>query len=478
MSRTKKNKIVVDFSNGDASTHVTGSCIHIKSDDFSILLECGLSQSNNLRNDYLTNKEKFEFKVGELDYVFCMHAHADHSARIPLLYKRGCKAKLILPEHTSRILKDMFADSAHILERDTEQLKRIFQRDIEPLYDDGDAFNALNHAEEYPIGEMVKLDEHVSFRFVHSGHIIQGTQLELWLTTGNTTKKIIYTSDLGNELIPKYYVEPFEPLEKAHLVIAETTYGDPDRSVATPVLRRKDIEKLTTVIKERCLEHRNKILIPVFALDRLPEILTEIYLAFKDDPNFNVPVVVDTPLGLKHIESYFKILKDEKLQLLTDVFEWKHIVKVNEYSESKMWATNGAPCIILASSGMLTAGRSLIYAENMLPNPDACIVFCGYATEGSIAFKIKNAKEYKIIEVNGKKKKNKCAVVDLHSFSSHMQYPSLLNYYSDIQCEKIALVHGQMDSKVAFAKKLENEFYKKNKTSKVVIVNKSTNLTL
>ena len=175
----RKNAIQVDFSNGDAAQRVTGSCIYIKAKEFNILLECGLSQSNNLKRDYFVNREKFNFKVGNIDYIFCMHTHADHCARIPLLYKRGCQAKLILPESNGRIYQDMILDSAHIIQRDSEQLGRTLGKEIEPIYTEEDGIKSFSYISEYPIGEVIKLTDNISFRFVNSGHIINSAQLEL-----------------------------------------------------------------------------------------------------------------------------------------------------------------------------------------------------------------------------------------------------------------------------------------------------------
>lgn len=54
-----KNKLRIDFSNGEAAQHVTGSCIYLP--DLEILLECGFSQSNNLERDFRDNGAKFNF---------------------------------------------------------------------------------------------------------------------------------------------------------------------------------------------------------------------------------------------------------------------------------------------------------------------------------------------------------------------------------------------------------------------------------
>ena len=59
-----------------------------------------------------------------------------------------------------------------------------------------------------------------------------------------------------------------------------------------------------------------------------------------------------------------------------------------------------------------------------------------------------------------------------------MQYNDLLKYYSDINCDQIALVHGDMKTKITFAKKLQEEIGKKNKTQKVIICNKNTTINL
>lgn len=82
--------------------------------------------------------------------------------------------------------------------------------------------------------------------------------MEMWLTENNVTKKIYYTSDLGNTNVPSYYVHEFEPVSKANLVIAESTYCNPLRQVK-PGDREKDLEK-SDVSLNRLLRKRVKYL--------------------------------------------------------------------------------------------------------------------------------------------------------------------------------------------------------------------------
>ena len=402
-----------------------------------------------------------------------MHLHIDHIGRVPLLYRRGFRGRIIVPEGSKRFIKDMLEDSAKIMVRDAYTLSVYYAKTIEPLYSVEDAKGILELIEERPIKTKIKLDDNIEFRFIPSGHIIKSTQLELWITSGNTTKKILYTSDLGNKQILKPFVEPFEKVEKANLVIGETTYGDPKKPIATQKTREKDINKLKELINLTCIEKKSKLLIPAFALDRSQLMLCLLYQIFKDDKDFNVPIIYDSPLGLKHLKSYFNTITDEdELKLLKNAATWSNVIQIDSWEESKYWSEYDGPAIIIASSGMMQNGRILTYLPNILRNYNNCIVFCGFLSENSLGWKIKQKE--KIIRINNKNIVNRANIFTLNSFSSHMQFPDLLEYYSSINCEKIALVHGEHNSKIIFKDELEKQLYNKNNNAKVIAVNKST----
>ena len=126
---------------------------------------------------------------------------------------------------------------------------------------------------------------------------------------------------------------------------------------------------------------------------------------------------------------------------------------------------------------MLSAGRSVSWTQKLLGSAKNHFLFCGFAPEGSIADKIKNSMQ-KHITIDGKAIPNKAYVTNLVSFSSHIQHDDMLEYYSSINCEKIALVHGNLKDKEKFCKELQDVISKKNKTSKVVCVNSSTTINL
>lgn len=471
-----KSKIQINFV-GEAASDVTGSCIHIKTPHKQILLECGSFQScGSTLENYKINNKHFDFKPKEIDYVFLMHNHVDHIGLVPKLYKNGSVAQIVAPTGTKQIAEILLKDSAHIMATDAEELSNKFKRDYYPIYTENDVDRCLNYYTEYPIGEIIQLDEYIKFQFIPSGHILNSAQLELWITEGNVTKKIGYTSDLGNVHIKKYYTNTFQPIKKCDVLIGETTYARETR-IANQKMRNKDLEKLETVIRQTCIEKGARVLIPTFANDRTQNMLTYIYDIFGKDEDFNIQVLVDSPMASRICRTYGELLDGEDVQKWRSVLTWKNVHFVKDAVESKKWRDSNQPVVVLASSGMMVRGRSTGWAYSMLPKTNDRIVFCGFSAENSLASIIKEGKQ-KTVTISGSRVRNKCQVTDLHSFSSHMQRNSLLKTYGAVECEKIVLVHGEMSGKIEFAKELQEEISKNDNTSKVVIADKGYKLSL
>lgn len=474
----KKNYITIDFTNATSSEGVTGSLYYIETSANKILLDCGMTQTNNNWNDYLINKRKLNFKIKDIDYIFVSHQNLDHQSLIPRLYKQGCSAKIIMTKGSKRFFKDMLEDVAFISLRETELFSKQKGHMYEPIYTKEDVANCLNHVVEYDFNEEIQLNEKLKFKFVSAGHIIHSAQIVLWITEGTQTKKILYTGDIGNNLLPKHYVESIEFVHKANLVIGEATYSNGERIKSNKKTRDKDIEKIKSVVDNTIYKKHGRILIPVFALDRSVEILTELYDIFGKDENFNIPIVLDSPLMLKNIKSYFNTLQGDKLKKLQEVFEWKNIVQIGDYSESLTWATSLRPMIVLASSGMLENGRIKTYTANIVKDYDSTILFVGYLAEGTLGRKIKEGKKFKKVKIDGKLVPNNCSIVTLNSFSSHMQYEELLKYYSNIIADKLVLVHGNTEDRTKFANTLKEECANKCKTTKILVANGSMKIHL
>lgn len=484
-----KDKIRVSFI-GNNATSVAGSMTLIEcgKSKKKILIEAGLIQEPvSLLKEYQLNSQKFPFKAKDIDYVFAFHEHIDHIGRIPLLVAKGFTGKIIIPKGTFDVCKELLLDSANIMARDAMDLTKKMGKQFDPIYTPADVYSALDKMEEYEFGVKHKLDEDIEFQLYPSGHVLNSAQGCLWIRNGNTVKKIGVTSDLGNTVFKQYYTNTFEPIPSANLLIGECTYCNRDKSIKKKD-RDKDLEKIRSVVYDVCIDGDGKILFPVFAFARTQTILTVLYELFKDDDKFNVPIYVGSPLASKVSKAYSEnLFNEEQLEQWKKVLSWNKIHFIKEFTELEGLLKNDTPMILCCGSGMMNAGYSVYVAEKLLPKSKNCIMFCGFSVEGSLAYKIKQKKQ-KSISINGKQISNRCNIVNLSSFSSHMQREELKALYSGGMVngvnknggnyDMVALVHGEQNDKIEFAKEIQEEVSKHNKTTRIISVNKNTSITL
>ena len=482
MSKSK-DKIRVSFKNSGAAEDVTGSCTVITwgKPQKTILVDCGLIQGGqSLLKEYQANNRKFTFKEKDISYVFVSHSHSDHQGLIPLLTKRGFNGKVIVPESSKQIIKALQLDSAKIMARDALDLTKRYKKFYPPIYEEEDVYNAIDLTVEYPIGQKIELDEDLSFEYIPAGHTLGSGQLILYIKNGGSVKKLAFTGDLGNLVAPGYYTNKFEPIQNANLLVGECTYANKERSTKLKD-RSKDLEKIKSIVYDILVDGQGSILFPVFSFMRCQQIATVLYDLFKEDNNFIYPIVIGSPLTKKINNIFLEELKGEDLDKWKKVLSWDKINVIDNFEDMEAFVKSKQKAIYLCSSGMLNAGYGVYVAEQLMPSSKNAIVFVGYSVEGTLSWKIRQ-KKTKTISLNGKSISNRCNVINLNSFSSHMDRENLMKYYSGGMGTgvygKICLNHGNFKDKCEFGKELQEEISKRNRTDKVVIVNKSTEILL
>jgi metallo-beta-lactamase family protein len=474
----KDNKVTINVIGGNAES-VSGSCSVINYNGKIALFELGTIQEGRTEKDnYNYNKNLISnIKDKEkISFVILGHTHADHCCNVPALYSTNCNARIIVPKGSKSILKDMWLDSAFINDRTADTIRYNTKKECIPLFTEEDVYKALAFVEEVQFNEIVKLDDSLLIRYTHAGHILFSAQTELFFKLSNSVKKVTFTSDLGNINLKetKVFISPFEPIVKSNIVIGECTYAAKGRSVTKKDIKN-DIQTIKDLVLKYCIKDGRTLFIPCFALDRTPYMLWLLYSAFGDDLTFFTRIIIDSPLAIRLIEDYSNELTGESKKLFDEMMNW-HCIELSKTAISSAEAMeDGEPKLVLASSGMLEAGRGVRWAKHILPNKQDCILFVGYVTPNSTAYKIQNNKS-KTIVINGETVNIRANLVSLHSFSGHMQREDLLNYYSNINCETVYLVHGNKTDKDEFAEDLRNEISRKNKTTRVVSVDYKTNI--
>ena len=480
-----KDKVRVSFKDSGAAQDVTGSCTLVEWNKKSLLVDSGLIQGNyTLLQEYQLNSRKTSYKDRELNYIFLTHNHVDHSGAIPLRVRRGFEGTIIIPKGSKNILKEMWLDSAKILARDAMDLTKRAKKLYMPLFDEGDVYKALSLVKEYDFGVKYRLEDDLEFEFYPAGHIILSAQLVLYIKNGNSIKKIGFTGDLGNLKVPRIFSNEFKPIPNTNLLIGECTYANKERSVKAKD-RDKDLEKIKSVVYDVCIDGINgkkgKILFPTFSLQRTQQMLRVLYDLFREDSNFNIPVYICSPLACRISNLFYEALEGEQLEQWEECATWEHTNYIDNFEKLQEILGEDRPMIMLASSGMLQVGYSQIISEKLLPKSNCALIFCGFSVEGTLAYKIKQ-KKTKTITINGKAINNRAIVVNLNSFSSHIQHDEMIDYYSGGfgtgLYGKICLNHGEFKAKCEFGKELQETIEKRNRSDKVIVVNKSTEILL
>ena len=135
--------------------------------------------------------------------------------------------------------------------------------------------------------------------------------------------------------------------------------------------------------------------------------------------------------------------------------------------------------VVLTAAGMLSKGRSRTWLKKIIEGSENTVLFVGYASENTLAAAIKAGKNNKSkIKIDNVVYRNRCKIVDLKSFTSHMQYSDLINYYSSISADKICLVHGEQNGKIEFCKDVQKEIERKGGRARVICVNRYMSLNL
>lgn len=473
----KKEEIKVSFVDSYSALDVTGSSVYIQTPNHKILLDCGLHQSNDKKEDYLINSKKpKEFRVKDLDFIFVTHNHIDHIGKVPKMYKDGFRGATIIPSNTKSTFQRMCEDCGYINERDIELINNQENKKWSPLYTVEDVHDCMQYIIEKPINEKIKINEELEFMFVPSGHLFNSCQLLLWITVNNVTKCIGYTGDIGNTHLNNKYVGNLEQIKNCDILIAESTYGDrPDLKITTKE-RQNDLNKLKTIIDTQVIQMKGRLVIPVFAQCRCVQMLQFIYSLYKNE-DFPYKIFIDSPLAIDLIEDLHNKLQDEELQEFENMLNWEKLELIRESEQSKSLVSSNQPCVILSTSGMMTTGRIRHHFKSIVSNPNSTILFCGYSTEGSLASLLKDPKN-QTISIDGKEYKIKCASYSLKSMSGHAPFDVLLNYYSNVNCNKIILHHGSENAKITLSKYLKKELENKCKTTRVINANSSLKITI
>ena len=440
-----------------AARAVTGSCHCVECGGKKILVDCGLQQGRDERDN-----QELDFAAGYIDAVVVTHAHIDHSGRIPLLVKQGFTGNIYCTRLTGQLLSIMLRDSAHIQESDAQwqnqKGKRAGEEPVEPLYTVHDAEEAVKRIVTCEYGTTLQIADGVKVRFVDAGHLLGSASVEMWLTEGDDTRKVVFSGDIGN--VDQPIIRDPTYLTGADYVVMESTYGDRNH---TEVWSYTD--DLAKIIDETIAKGGN-VVIPSFAVGRTQELLYFIREIkdkgmVKSDPDF--PVYIDSPLAKKattiftgDLRGYLDEAALELVQDGTHMFNFTNLRMTETSEESKMLNMDPTPKVIISASGMCDAGRIRHHLKHNLWRPECTVVFVGYQGEGTLGRTLLEG--VKSVKLFGEEIAVHAQIVNFQGLSSHADRNHLLSWIQAIQAPKpqhVFVVHGDREVAPFFAKTIQ-----------------------
>jgi metallo-beta-lactamase family protein len=358
----------------------------------------------------------------------------------------------------------MLLDSAHIQEFEAQwrnrKAKRAGKAPFEPLYTTEEASAVAGHFVPCDYQKEISVSEGISIRFTDVGHLLGSSSIEIWLTEEETSKKIVFSGDIGNLNQPIIHDPRYT--KEADYVIMESTYGDRLHNPPPDY-----VSELAKHIQET-FDRGGNLVIPAFAVGRTQEMLYFIReikerKLVKNHENFKV--YVDSPLAIEATKVFTENRMDcydtkamELVKKGINPLEFNGLITAVTPEDSQAINFDRDPKVIISASGMCEAGRIRHHLKHNLWRKESTVLFVGYQAMGTLGRAIiEGAQEVRLfgetISVNAH-------IEQLAGVSGHADKNGLLRWINnfDPKPTKVFVVHGDDLVAQSFAQSLIDEF--------------------
>jgi metallo-beta-lactamase family protein len=314
-----------------------------------------------------------------------------------------------------------------------------------PLYTREEAEQAVKLLDPVPFDTDVDLGDGLRFRYTPAGHILGAA----WVTFIHDGFRVVFSGDVGRLVDP--IMKAPVPIEHADVLVCESTYGDRQHPKGDPR------DELAAVIS-RTAKRGGTVVIPAFAVGRTQALLYLIAGLKKSRAIPDVPVYLNSPLGIDATEIFRAHAGEHRLnaQECADMFRAAEFVRSEE--ASRALNTNDGPAIILAGSGMATGGRVVHHLKTLLPDPLNTVLLAGFQAPGTRGEALENGADE--LKIHGQFVPVRAEVVSLDSMSAHADYTELIEWLRAVKPapKQVFLTHGEPKSADALRRHFDRAF--------------------
>jgi metallo-beta-lactamase family protein len=292
----------------------------------------------------------------------------------------------------------------------------------------------------------------VECAFREAGHILGSASIELL----SSRSRVICSGDLGRPASPllRDYNTVWQEGRAVDLVLMESTYGDEEHRHG-----HWEVEAELERILKRAVERGGHVLVPAFAIGRTQTLLYHLNSLVDAGRIPAIPVVVDSPMGIRATDSYAefaRLFDPESLAKITrgdDPLDFESLFGARRHEHSQRLDEMPGPLLIIASNGMCTGGRIVGHLRRLLPIEQTTVLFVGYQAEGTPGRAIQRAaaRGGRVL-IDHEEVRVRADVETIGGLSGHADRQELARWLRAIpDVRSVALHHGEPKAQRAFA---------------------------
>ena len=424
------------------------SCSLLMTKESKILIDCGLDPSSDATPYFSVPEMK---PITDIDAVVITHAHMDHCGLLPVLFKYGYDGPVYCTPPTRDIMTLQQLDA----------IKLMYGEAKKAAYDASDVRNEVLHIIPIAYEKTTDISPDVRLTFYNAGHIL-GSAIAHF-NIGNGFHNVAFSGDTKYEKSWLFNQAANKFIRLESLVI-ESTYGGHNDMQPS----RADASVQLCNLLQQAAETDGKVLIPVFAVGRSQEVMLVIEEMMRTGRLPQMPVYLDgmiweaTAIHTAYPEYLNSQLKTQIFQQNENPFLSPIFKRVETADMREEICHSPDPCIVLATSGMMTGGPVMEYFREWADDPKSWLLFVGYQSENSIGRTIQRGRKDITVMSKGKSifLNIKMNVETIDGFSGHSDRKQLMNYIGklDPKPSKIIVGHGEDRKCVDFASSIYQKY--------------------
>ena len=337
--------------------------------DSRVLIDCGEKPDNSNGAPYLYVPEIHP--LAQLDAVVLTHAHLDHCALVPLLYKYGYEG----PVYSTPPTRDLSA----MLQLD--YLDVINKEDRKIPYSSNEVKTYISHSITLNYGSVTDIAPDIKLTLHNAGHILGSAIAHFHI--GDGLYNIAFTGDF-NYSKSRLFNPAINQFPRLEALFMESTYGGSNDFQPA----RSDAELRLYETINKVLSRGGKVIIPAFAVGRSQEVMLALEEGMRLGKIPHVKIYLDgmireaTAIHTTYPEYLNNdlrnlIFREGMNPFLADCFQQV------DSSDLREKVINGDPCVIITTSGMLNGGPVMEYLLNLAEDEKNALVFVGYQADGT-----------------------------------------------------------------------------------------------